>query len=76
MDAAADRLKTEAADSLRAEARRRASTICRTAAERGDFLWEVGDRRFNLGLFRGIAGVGYALTRLLDPTVPNILTWD
>jgi lantibiotic modifying enzyme len=48
-----------------------------TAADvRGDYLWDVGDRRFNLGLFKGLAGVGYTLLRQLDRHLPNVLIWE
>ena len=35
------------------------ATIMENAAASGDYLWNVGKRQFNLGLFRGLAGVGY-----------------
>jgi lantibiotic modifying enzyme len=35
-----------------------------------------GGRRFNLGLFRGIAGVGYTLLRRVDGSLPNLLLWE
>lgn len=61
---------------LRQEAARRLAAITADAETRGDFLWSVGDRRFSLGLFRGLAGVGYTLLRQADPTFPNVLLWE
>jgi lantibiotic modifying enzyme len=47
------------------------------AAKSGAFGWDAGDDDTNLGLFRGLAGVGYALLRRLAPeAVPNILIWE
>ena len=34
------------------------------------------DDTFNLGLFRGLAGVGYTLLRQIDGSLPNILIWE
>ena len=41
----------------------------------GDFRWNSGERRFNLGLFRGLAGVGYTALRRAAPSLPNVLIW-
>ena len=46
------------------------------AAATGDYLWNVGKRQFNLGLFRGLAGVGYTCLRQADRTLPNVLIWE
>lgn len=46
------------------------------ADSEGDFLWEIGTRAVNVGLYRGVAGVGYTLLRQVDATLPNILVWD
>jgi class II lanthipeptide synthase len=46
------------------------------SAANGDYRWNSGNRRFNLGLFRGLAGVGYTLLRRLDPSLPNVLIWE
>ena len=32
----------------------------------GDYRWNSGKRQFNLGLFRGLAGVGYTSLRQVD----------
>lgn len=61
---------------LREEASRRMAALVIAADQRGDFHWDVGDRRFNLGLFRGLAGVGYVMLRLVDSRLPNILVWE
>ena len=42
----------------------------------GDYHWSNGTNRFNLGLFRGIAGVGYTLLRAVDHSLPNVLVWE
>jgi hypothetical protein len=31
---------------------------------------------FNLGLFRGIAGVGHTVLRRIEPSLPNVLIWE
>lgn len=63
-------------EDLRDEALRRTVAIIKAADLRGDYLWVVGNKRFNLGLFRGLAGVGYTLLRLLDRELPNLLIWE
>ena len=69
------------------------ATICATAAAQrllavrrarratGDYRWNNGKRQFNLGLFRGLAGVGYTLLRQAiaprtDVSLPNVLIWE
>ncbi|MGE0217444.1 type 2 lanthipeptide synthetase LanM family protein [Mycolicibacterium sp.] len=56
-------------------ASRRLAAVLDGAAATGDFRWTGGDRRFNLGLFRGLAGVGYTVLRQVDATLPNVLVW-
>jgi lantibiotic modifying enzyme len=46
------------------------------AAATGDYRWNSGKGQFNLGLFRGLSGVGYTLLRQADPSLPNILIWQ
>ncbi len=70
----------EAADTLgqsdlRALAARRLAAVMRGAAS-GDYRWNSGRRRFNLGLFRGLAGVGYTALRQAEPSLPNVLIWE
>jgi len=57
-------------------AARRLGTVVANAASAGDYRWNSGKRRFNLGLFRGLAGVGYALLRQVDRSLPNVLIWE
>jgi len=61
---------------LRELASRRLTTVLQAAASRGDYRWNSGDRKFNLGLFRGLAGVGYTSLRQIDRSLPNILIWE
>jgi len=42
----------------------------------GDYRWNGGNRRYNLGLFRGLAGVGYTALRQVDRSLPNVLIWE
>ncbi len=71
----------EAADALgrsdlRELASQRLMTILQTAASTGEYRWNSGNRQFNLGLFRGLAGVGYTSLRQVDGLLPNILIWE
>jgi len=50
--------------------------ILQAAASHGDYRWNSGKRRFNLGLFRGIAGVGYTALRRVDDSLSNVLIWE
>ena len=61
---------------LRNLATRRLSTVVAAATRSGDYRWNGGSRRFNLGLFRGLSGVGYTLLREIDPALPNVLIWE
>jgi type 2 lantibiotic biosynthesis protein LanM len=61
---------------LRELASRRLMTLLETAATTGDFRWNSGNRQFNLGLFRGLAGVGYTSLRQVNGSLPNILIWE
>ena len=66
---------------LRALAQERLLAVLTAAAATGDYRWNSGKRQFNLGLFRGLSGVGYTLLRqasLLDgkTTPPNVLIWE
>ena len=71
----------EAADALgqndlRDHASRCMAAVMEDAAASGDYRWNVGKRQFNLGLFRGLAGVGYTLLRRVDSSLPNVLIWE
>ncbi len=70
---AADRAGT---DEIAALAMRRLASVLSGAAATGDYRWNSGKRQFNLGLFRGLAGVGYTLLRRIDGSLPNVLIWE
>ena len=57
-------------------ASQRLLAVLQAAAARGDYRWNSGKGRFNLGLFRGLAGVGYTALRRLDGSLPNVLIWE
>jgi type 2 lantibiotic biosynthesis protein LanM len=61
---------------LRALAARRLLDVVAGAAAAGDYRWNSGKRQFNLGLFRGLSGIGYTLLRQVDATLPNVLIWE
>jgi len=63
-------------DDLRALAAQRLSAVLRTAAAAGDYRWNSGKGQFNLGMFRGLAGVGYTLLRRVDGALPNVMIWE
>jgi type 2 lantibiotic biosynthesis protein LanM len=52
------------------------ATVLENSVSRGDYRWNSGSRRFNLGLFRGLSGIGYTCLRQIDPSLPNILIWE
>lgn len=57
-------------------AERRLLAVVQAARTGGDYRWSSGTGRFNLGLFRGIAGIGYTLLRSVDRSLPNVLIWE
>jgi len=57
-------------------AARRLASVLASAASSGDYRWNSGKRQFNLGLFRGLAGVGYTSLRRIDRSLPNVLIWE
>ena len=57
-------------------AARRLLSVIENAASTGDYRWNSGQRKFNLGLFRGLAGVGYTALRQVDRALPNVLIWE
>lgn len=63
-------------DELRDRARSRLATVVAKATATGDYRWNSGKRQFNLGLFRGLAGVGYTLLRQSGAALPNVLIWE
>jgi type 2 lantibiotic biosynthesis protein LanM len=71
----------EAADALgrpdlRDKAARRMLAVIESATRSGGYRFAAGSRQFNLGLFQGVAGVGYACLRQCDASLPNILIWE
>lgn len=71
----------EAADALDREDLRRLATrqlltVVDAAGAAGDYRWSSGTGRFNLGLFRGLAGIGYTMMRGARPALPNLLIWE
>jgi type 2 lantibiotic biosynthesis protein LanM len=52
------------------------AAVVAAAARNGDYSFVGGSRQFNLGLFRGMAGVGYTLLRQVDRSLPNVLLWE
>ena len=57
-------------------ASQRLLAVLQAAASAGDYRWNSGGGQFNLGLFRGLAGVGYSLLRRIDRSLPNVLIWE
>jgi lantibiotic modifying enzyme len=57
-------------------ANQRLAEIFSARQANGDYSWPVGGTEFNLGLFRGLSGVGYTLLRRLNPNLPNVLIWE
>lgn len=58
------------------EASRRLVALLDAASCNGEYLFDGLDRRFNLGLFRGISGIGYSCLRQISSLVPSVLSWD
>ena len=63
-------------DDLRTLAASQLTAVLQHAASSGDYRWNSGRRQFNLGLFRGLAGVGYTLLRQANTSLPNVLIWE
>jgi type 2 lantibiotic biosynthesis protein LanM len=62
---------------LGAEAEARLDAVIAAAERRGAYRWIQGPDAENLGLFQGLAGVGYQILRLDWPErVPSVLAWD
>lgn len=61
---------------LRGLASRRLAQIISAAALRGDYRWSAGPGRFNPGLFKGLAGIGYTALRRVDNSLPDVLLWQ
>jgi len=54
----------------------RLSEIIATQQQEGKYALGAGGSQFNLGLFRGLSGIGYTLLRNLNPKLPNVLIWE
>jgi lantibiotic modifying enzyme len=63
-------------DDLRERAARHLLEVVESAAGTNDYRFNVGERQFNLGLFRGLAGIGYTCLRRVDASLPNVLIWE
>ncbi len=61
---------------LAGEASRRLAALLDASSVNGEYLFDGLDRRFNLGLFRGISGIGYSCLRQMSSLVPSVLIWD
>jgi type 2 lantibiotic biosynthesis protein LanM len=61
---------------LRDLASKRLMLVLETARANRDYRWNIGHSRYNLGLFRGLAGVGYTCLRRVDAALPNVLMWE
>ena len=57
-------------------ASRKLAAVMETAAAAGDYRWTAGSSRFNFGLFRGLAGVGYTMLRRAGESLPSVLVWE
>lgn len=63
-------------DDLSLLAAQRLKAVIDRAAAAGDYRWNSGRGRFNLGLFRGLSGVGYTILRQADRSLPNVIVWE
>jgi type 2 lantibiotic biosynthesis protein LanM len=64
-------------ESLTKQASGRIHGIVAAAGKAGVYGWNAGTDDENLGLFRGLAGVGYSVLRRVAPeVVPNVLIWE
>jgi lantibiotic modifying enzyme len=57
-------------------ASKRLMLVLETARVNRDYRWNIGHSRYNLGLFRGLAGVGYTRLRQVHTALPNVLVWE
>lgn len=61
------------------EAEKRTAAVVRRAEARGSFslrLSEEENQSFQPGFFRGFSGIGYQLLRLVEPSLPSILSFE
>ena len=69
--------KTLGREDLRRLASQRLSAVLHTKAAAGSYRWNTPvSSRLNVGLFRGLAGVGYTCLREADGSLPNLLIWE
>jgi type 2 lantibiotic biosynthesis protein LanM len=61
---------------LREVASQRLMAVVEAASSTRDYRWSTGGRQFNIGLFRGLSGVGYCCLRQVTPSLPNVLIWE
>jgi type 2 lantibiotic biosynthesis protein LanM len=61
---------------LRELATKRLIDVLSAEKSTGDLRWNAGKRQFNLGLFRGLSGVGYTALRQIEPSLANVLIWE
>jgi type 2 lantibiotic biosynthesis protein LanM len=54
----------------------RLAQIIANSNEQDGYVWNAGGTAFNLGLFRGLSGLGYTILRKLDRRLPNVLLWE
>ncbi|GEC16626.1 hypothetical protein NWI01_25180 [Nitrobacter winogradskyi] len=57
-------------------ARTRMLDMTTRLAGEGDFAWDIGTADYNLGLHRGVAGIGLVALRLEDPDIPAVAIWE
>ena len=50
--------------------------VINNASRSGDYRWPAGNKRFNLGLYRGVSGVGYSALRRASSALPNLLIFE
>ena len=58
-------------------ASQRLSAVLQAKSIAESYRWGAAvPSRFNVGLFRGLAGVGYTCLREVDDSLPNVLVWE
>jgi lantibiotic modifying enzyme len=61
---------------IKSLAEKRLIEVLAARKRNGDYDWQVEGSQWNLGLFKGISGVGYTILRHLNPSLPNVLIWE
>ncbi|MBY3151376.1 type 2 lantipeptide synthetase LanM [Rhizobium laguerreae] len=67
--------RTLSRPSLEVLASERLHEVISSAAQGDGYRWYGNQKSFNVGMFLGLAGVGYTCLRELDPSLPNTLLW-